>query len=211
MLPDYWQTVHRLVVICLDDLDTVMQLQLALQALRSALPQVDITLLTAHSDDQLLSLSPWTNQTLMHSTDGWKALESDASAFEEVGITSAKQNPNGFGDVVKLIRVIRAQQFDAAIIFTSEGRSPHALAYICYLAGVTIRLGQSQEFGGSILSHCVKPPSSNIHLRERHLFLLKAVGFELEELTDSRNLEPCKVSNAHPTLGHSVPFTLQSP
>lgn len=211
MLPDYWQTVHRLVVICLDDLNTVMQLQLALQALRSALPQTHITLLTAHSDDQLLSLSPWTNQTLMHSTDGWKTLESEASAFGEVSITSAKQNSNGFSDVVNLIRVIRAQQFDAAIIFTGEGRSPYALAYICYLAGVALRLGQSQEFGGSILSHCVKPPSSNIHPQERHLFLLKAAGFELEELTDGRNLEPREVSNAHPTLAHPIPFTLQSP
>ncbi|NJO76885.1 MAG: glycosyltransferase family 9 protein [Leptolyngbyaceae cyanobacterium RM1_406_9] len=180
MLPDYWQTVHRLVVICLDDLDTVRQLQLALQALRSALPQAHITLLTSYSSKQLVSLSPWADQTLMHSTDGWKALESDTSAFGEVGITSAQRNPNGFADVVNLIRRIRAQQFDAAIIFTGEGRSPYALAYICYLAGVAIRLGQSQEFGGSILSHCVKPPSGTIHPQERHLFLLKSAGFELE-------------------------------
>jgi ADP-heptose:LPS heptosyltransferase len=211
MLPDYWQTVHRLVVICLDDLDTVIQLQLALQALRSALPQTHITLLTAYSNDQLVSLLPWIDQTLMHSTDGWKALESDTSAFGEVGITSAKQNPNGFGDVVNLIRVIRAQQFDAAIIFTGEGRSPYALAYICYLAGVAIRLGQSQEFGGSILSHCVKPPSKNVHPQERHLFLLKASGFEIEELTHDKNLGPHKVSNSHPGLVHPIPSTLQSP
>ncbi|NJL38646.1 MAG: hypothetical protein HC899_19290 [Leptolyngbyaceae cyanobacterium SM1_4_3] len=124
MLPDYWQTVHRLVVICLDDLDIVMQLQLALQALRSALPQSHITLLTAYADDQLTALSPWINQTLMHSTDGWKALESNTSTFGEVGIASAKQNPNGFGDVITLIRVIRGQQFDAAIIFTDEGDRP---------------------------------------------------------------------------------------
>jgi ADP-heptose:LPS heptosyltransferase len=187
MLPDYWQTVHRLVVICLDDFNTVMSLRLALQALRSALPQTHITLLTSHSSDQLVSLSPWVDQTLMHITDGWKALESDTSAFGEVGITSAQRNPNGFGDVVNLIRRIRAQQFDAAVIFMGEGRSPDARAYICYLAGVAIRLGQSQEFGGSILSHCVKPPSGNIHPQERHLFLLKSAGFELEGLSKDMN------------------------
>ncbi|NJN90902.1 MAG: glycosyltransferase family 9 protein [Leptolyngbyaceae cyanobacterium RM2_2_4] len=208
MLPDYWQTVHRLVVICLDDLDIVMQLQLALQALRSALPQSHITLLTAYADDQLTALSPWINQTLMHSTDGWKALESNTSTFGEVGIASAKQNPNGFGDVITLIRVIRGQQFDAAIIFTDEGRSPHALAYICYLAGISIRLGQSQEFGGSILSHCVKPPSDNIHAQERHLFLLKSVGFELEELNRTSESESCQGSDTHSI--HSIP-SIQSP
>jgi ADP-heptose:LPS heptosyltransferase len=202
MPPDCWQSVHRLVMICLDDLETVLQLASALQAVRSTLPDAHITLLTSYSNTHLMPLLPWVDKTLVHSTDGWKALETDASVGE-VGKAFANRNPNGFENVLKLIKLIREQQFDAAIIFTGEERSPYALAYICYLAGVSIRLGQSQEFGGSVLSHCVKPPVNDIPPQNRHLFLLKSAGFNWEESTDEETSSH-RLDNAHPTFLQSL-------
>jgi ADP-heptose:LPS heptosyltransferase len=56
-----------------------------------------------------------------------------------------------------LISQLRQYAFDTSIIFTNARESPFSLAYICYLAGIPIRIGQSQEFGGGVLSHCVHP------------------------------------------------------
>ena len=53
----------------------------------------------------------------------------------------------------QLIPQLRDRRFDAAIILTQSGQSPYAAAYLCYLAGIPIRVGQSCEFGGSVLSH----------------------------------------------------------
>ncbi|WAL61746.1 glycosyltransferase family 9 protein [Thermocoleostomius sinensis] len=52
---------------------------------------------------------------------------------------------------------LRQHSFDAALIFTPPTRSPYAMAYACYLAGIPIRVGQSCEFGGGVLSICVTP------------------------------------------------------
>jgi hypothetical protein len=55
---------------------------------------------------------------------------------------------------------LQQQSFAAALIFTNPGRSPYSRAYLCYLAGITIRLGASCEFGGGVLSHCFPAPET---------------------------------------------------
>lgn len=65
---------------------------------------------------------------------------------------------------------------DAAIVFTTPAQSPYLFAYLCYLAGIPIRIGQSQEFGGGVLSHCIQPPLDPVSLPDYFLHLLKAVG-----------------------------------
>ncbi|MFQ4137409.1 glycosyltransferase family 9 protein [Nodosilinea sp. PGN35] len=61
-------------------------------------------------------------------------------------------------DWQRAIAWLRHQQFDAAVILTAPGQSPYTLGYLCYLAGIPIRIGQSHEFGGQVLSHCSPPP-----------------------------------------------------
>lgn len=50
---------------------------------------------------------------------------------------------------------LRQQRFAAAIILTAPGQSPYTLGYLCYLAGIPIRVGRSREFGGQVLTHCL--------------------------------------------------------
>ncbi|MBD1874329.1 hypothetical protein H6F75_12615 [Nodosilinea sp. FACHB-131] len=52
---------------------------------------------------------------------------------------------------------LRQGGFDAAVILTAPGKSPYTLGYLCYLAGIPIRIGQSSEFGGQVLSLCAPP------------------------------------------------------
>jgi ADP-heptose:LPS heptosyltransferase len=61
-------------------------------------------------------------------------------------------------DDIALIDQLVQHQFDAVIIFTQPAESPFSIAYLCYLAGIPIRVGQSSEFGGTLLSHPVQPP-----------------------------------------------------
>ena len=73
------------------------------------------------------------------------------------------------------IALLQTKEFDAAIIFTSGQRSPYKAAYLCYLAGIPLRISQSYEFGGGILTHCFHPPDSG----DPHEALLQSIGCNL--------------------------------
>jgi ADP-heptose:LPS heptosyltransferase len=153
MLPEGWGEVGRILVIQLDKpVDRVMS---ALQTLRQALPNAKITLMTtaASSQDSLP-----VDDRLIYGT-AWQNASSQSLNPVQVQELSAK---------------LRSHQFDAAVIFNNSFQSPYPLAYLCYLAGIPIRLGQSKEFGGSVLSHWVKPPPDENPV-DRHLFLLESV------------------------------------
>ncbi|HZG38397.1 MAG TPA: hypothetical protein VEZ50_06905 [Nodosilinea sp.] len=64
-------------------------------------------------------------------------------------------------DWQKSLTWLRQQQFDVAVILTRPGQSPYTLGYLCYLAGIPIRIGYSHEFGGQVLSHCSPPPEAD--------------------------------------------------
>lgn len=152
MLPD-WRNVKRLLV-TLGDIEDVMQIEPVLQILRQALANPEISLLTTPACSQVVE--SWVDEIMVYE-----------------GITGNAQRE------IDLIDKLRDRCFDAAIIFTNADESPYSLAYICYLAGIPIRLGQSQEFGGGVLSQCVKP-QSDIHPTNQFLFLLQAAGFPLD-------------------------------
>lgn len=55
---------------------------------------------------------------------------------------------------IAVIEQLKSKNFEAAIIFSSP-QTPYCVAYMCYLAGIPIRVARSPEFGGSVLSHCL--------------------------------------------------------
>lgn len=66
--------------------------------------------------------------------------------------------------------------FEAALIFVGVGQSPYPLAYMCYLAGVPIRVGWSLEFGGGLLAMWLKPPAAVRTTDDQYLTFIRAVG-----------------------------------
>jgi ADP-heptose:LPS heptosyltransferase len=74
--------------------------------------------------------------------------------------------------------VERMRGFDAVVVSTSFSQSPWPAAYAAYLAGVRIRIGQSREFGGSLLTHWVlpAPDDESAHQVDRSLRLVAAAG-----------------------------------
>jgi ADP-heptose:LPS heptosyltransferase len=76
---------------------------------------------------------------------------------------------------------LRDRYFDAAIIFTSFSQSPHPAGFVCYLAGIPLRLGESKEWGGAVLTQEVASAPDEIHQVERNLRLIEVVGFEVRD------------------------------
>ncbi|NJO04124.1 MAG: glycosyltransferase family 9 protein [Chloroflexaceae bacterium] len=65
--------------------------------------------------------------------------------FYFVALAGAGSNAS---DLQATLGQVRQEYFDIALILTGAGRSPYALAYLCYLAGIPVRVGLSAEFGG---------------------------------------------------------------
>lgn len=153
MLPEIWQNVQRVLVIQLGGLEDVVLIGPAIETLRRSLPNATITLM---SSDQVQL--PDVEQVLV---------------YESIDFTSCNAEAH-----LNLIQQLSRSAFDAAVIFTNAAESPYPLAYICYLAGIPIRLGQSQEFGGSVLSQWVtlKEPETSLN---PYLFLLESAGFPI--------------------------------
>ena len=142
-MPINWQDVKRLLV-WLGNLDD--EIQPALHLLRDSLPNVSIVLLT--SSRAIKELLPFVNETLYY-TSYWQQETAEKT----------------------LIETLQTKQLNAAIIFTNE--SPYPFAYLCYLAGIPIRIGLSAEFGGGVLSHPVQPPEN---AQNRYLYLLESAN-----------------------------------
>ena len=164
MLPEPWQAVKNILAIRLDNIGDLVMLGPSLRSLRRALPQAAITLMVSPGGRQVAPLLPWVDDVLVH-----RAVWQDLSG----------SIPQDFQREIALVNDIRNRRFDAATIFTSFSQSPYPPAHVCYLAGIPIRLGQSKEFGGALLSRWVKPLPDATHQVDRNLHLLEAAGIPI--------------------------------
>ncbi|MBL1178639.1 glycosyltransferase family 9 protein [Pantanalinema sp. GBBB05] len=159
MLPESWQTVEQLLLLCASTGQSeLVALDAVLQVIQQSLPATCITLL-------LIEPSTYRYATVSTNLNDW--------IQQTIAISYDRD--------MTFIEHIQGQSYDAAIVFTAPGQSPYALAYYCYLAGIPLRLGQSQEFGGGVLSHAVQPPIAATTLTGYYLHLLKSIGFSLAE------------------------------
>jgi ADP-heptose:LPS heptosyltransferase len=150
MLPDF-TNVQRVLVMQLGSHQDLMQTILALQKLRQLVGDATITLMVSPCSSEISIELPWVDEVFVYEGGG-----TFVDAERELA----------------LISKLRQSAFDCAVIFTNPGESPYPLAYICYLAGIPIRIGQSQEFGGGVLSEWVKLPPKETQPVDKHLFLL---------------------------------------
>jgi ADP-heptose:LPS heptosyltransferase len=127
----------------------------ALRTLKGALPKAQITLLASPDGAQAAPLLPWVDEVLVHDAVWQMGNVRGGAAPEDVPIDVEAQ--------VDVIEAIEGRQVDAAFIFTATGHSPWPAAYLTYLSGVGIRIGQSREFGGGLLTHWVEPLPDKVH------------------------------------------------
>lgn len=164
MLPEGWRDVKRALAVRLDNIGDVVMLGPALRSLRAALPGAHIALMASPAGSAVAPMLPWIDEVITE-----RVVWQDASGAMPLGPERE----------AALVERIRAGRFDAAIIFTSFSQSPYPPAYVCYLAGVPLRIGQSKEFGGGLLTEWVKPLPDHAHQVDRNLHLLAQAGLPI--------------------------------
>ena len=160
-----WSSVGKILVMRLDNIGDVLMLSPALRAIKAALPESRLTLMASPSGSQAAELLPWVDDVL-----------AVRSLWQDLG--KLEFDPGREWD---LIRTVGDRGFDAAIVFTSFSQTPYAAGYLCYLAGIPLRVGQSNEWGGSVFTTEVKSAPDQIHQVERNLRLVEAVGFPVHD------------------------------
>ncbi|MFT4040783.1 MAG: glycosyltransferase family 9 protein [Thermomicrobiales bacterium] len=156
-----WAEARRVLAIRLDNLGDVLVTTPALRAIRHALPAAELALLASPVGAQAGALNPDLDEVITYRApwmDPWAELPLDPEREQQT------------------IAELRARSFDAAVIFSSFRQSPLPAAYLCYLAGIPLRLAASIDGPGSLLTTRHRHPERMMHEVERGLDLVGAVG-----------------------------------
>ncbi|MDI7275429.1 MAG: glycosyltransferase family 9 protein [Anaerolineae bacterium] len=159
---DSWAGARRILLVRLDSLGDVLLMTPAFHAIKESQPAARLTLLTSPVGAQIRGLNPDLEEVLAYAsplTDPW--LEAPHDPEREL----------------RLVHTLCERQFDGAIIFTSFRQSPLPAALLCYLAGIPLRLGATEDGAGSLLTTRHHWPDGLYHEVERALNLVGAVGF----------------------------------
>jgi lipopolysaccharide heptosyltransferase II len=161
-----FSSLKNILAIRLDNIGDVVMTGPAIRALRQANPGAKITMMASPGGSQVTPLLPWVDDVI-----AWRAVWQDIS--KDVPVTPEKE--------LELVQLLAERAFDAAFIFTSFSQSPYPPAYACYMARIPLRVGQSKEFGGGLLSHWVKPLEEPTYQVDRNLHLLRGLDIPVAD------------------------------
>jgi len=156
-----WQSARRILAIRLDNLGDVLLVTPAIRAIKSALPHASVSLLASPTGAQVGRLNPDI---------------ADVLVMEAPWVDPWQEIPHCVDREERIIELLRERSFDAAIIFTSERQSPLPAAYLCYLAGIPLRLAASIDASGSLLTTRHRHSEEVVHEVERGLDLVGSIG-----------------------------------
>ena len=161
--PPDWTVMERILLVRPDNLGDVVMLTPALRALRAAAPPARL--------DMLVSPAGAALRPLLVDLDG---LLTVSPSWQQV----APDAPPGRLAVAEfaLVDLLAGRGYDAVVVFTSPTQSPWPAVHAALLAGVPVRVAQSDEFAGAVPSHWVTPPPEGTHQVDRCLHLIEAVG-----------------------------------
>jgi len=167
MIDGRWRSARRILAIRLDNLGDVLVTTPAIHAIKRSLPLAEIVLLASPVGAQAARLNPDLAGVIEYDApwvDPWQRLPHD----------SARE--------LAIVEQLRAEQFDAAVIFTSFRQSSLPAAYLAYLADIPLRLGLSIDASGSLLTTRQRPLDIPLHEVERGLDLVAQVGLTTDEI-----------------------------
>jgi lipopolysaccharide heptosyltransferase II len=156
-----WKHVRRLLCVRLDSLGDVLMTTPAIRAFRQSLPGCHITLLTSAAGARVTRHVPEIDDVIVFTAPWMKS-----------GAVS------GAGDLA-MRDVLASRGFDAAAIFTVYSQSALPAAYLCYLAGIPLRLAHCRENPYHLVTHWQPDPEPATLVRhevERQLRLVESVG-----------------------------------
>ena len=160
-----WLEARRILAIRLDNIGDVVMLGPALRSVKETSPAAHLTLLASPGGATAAPLLPWVDDVIT-----WR------SVWQDLG-----QLPFDPGRERELIALLAERTFDAALVFTSFSQTPHVPGYVCYLAGIPLRAGESKEFGGATLTTELRGAPDELHQVERNLRLVECLGFRARD------------------------------
>jgi lipopolysaccharide heptosyltransferase II len=155
-----WKGVRNLLCVRLDSLGDVLMTTPAIRAFKETLG-CRVTLLTSAAGAAAARHVPEVDEILTFSAP-WMKASPAACAQDEF-----------------FIKDLEKKAFDAAAVFTVYSQNPLPAAYLCYLAGIPLRLAYCRENPYRLLTHWQPDPEPAQVVRhevERQLALAAAVG-----------------------------------
>ena len=156
-----WLAARNILAVRLDNAGDAIMLGPALRAVKATSPDARITLLCTPAGAAAAALLPWVDDLIV-----WQPI------WQDLG-----QPPLDPARELDLVNLLATRRFDAALIFTSFSQTPHVPGYVCYLAGIPLRAGESKEFGGATLTTELRGAPDDLHQVERNLRLVEELGF----------------------------------
>jgi lipopolysaccharide heptosyltransferase II len=157
-----WLAARNILAVRLDNTGDVLMLGPALRAVKETSPDARLTLLASPAGATAAPLLPWIDDVTV-----WRATWQDFGGH--IAFDPRQE--------LQLISLLSERNFDAALIFTSFSQTPHVPGYVCYLAGIPLRAGESIEFGGNTLTTELHGAPDELHQVERNLRLVEHLGF----------------------------------
>jgi lipopolysaccharide heptosyltransferase II len=172
-----WDAAQNILCVRLDSLGDVLMTTPAIRALKEARPDRRVTLLTSPSGAAAARLIPEVDDVIVYQAPWMKH-------------TTARFDP---APEYAIAELLRAGNFDAAIIFTVYSQNPLPAAFLCYLAGIPLRLAHCRENPYQLLTDWVKETEPNDRIRheaQRQLDLVATVGARTADRTLSVHVPP---------------------
>ncbi|RPI22294.1 MAG: lipopolysaccharide heptosyltransferase II [Acidobacteria bacterium] len=158
-----WKNAKKILCVRLDTLGDVLMTTPALRALKESGSHPALTLLTSTVGQHVARLVPEIDRIIVYDSPWMKATEPRLNADADFA----------------LIRQLKAEKFDAAVIFTVFSQNPVPAALLCYLAEIPLRLGYCRENPYQLLTDWVpesEPQRQIRHEVRRQLDLVGSVG-----------------------------------
>jgi lipopolysaccharide heptosyltransferase II len=154
---------RNILCVRLDSLGDVLMTTPAIRALKESGPDRRITLLASPAGAEATALVPEIDDVLVYEAPWMKATPPHVDSTPERG----------------MVNRLRRLRFDAAVIFTVYSQNPLPAAFLCYLAGIPMRLAHCHENPYQLLTHWVRDPEPATVIRhevQRQLDLVAAIG-----------------------------------
>lgn len=160
--PTEWNTAKNILCIRLDTIGDVIMTTPAMALLKQSFPDRRITLMTSSAGAAIAPLIPVLDDVIVYDAPWLKATALRQSSAPEYA----------------MIDQLRSAQFDGAIVFTVYSQNPLPSAFLCYMAGIPLRLAHCHENPYQLLTHWIKDPEPDQLIRHevrRQLDLVSSV------------------------------------
>jgi lipopolysaccharide heptosyltransferase II len=163
-----WNSAKNILCIRLDTIGDVIMTTPAIRALKTSQPGRRITLMTSAAGAAIAPLIPELDDLIIYDAPWLKATAPRVNSEPEYA----------------MIERLRQAQYDAAVIFTVYSQNPLPSAFLCYMAGIPLRLAHCHENPYQLLTDWIKDPEPEQFTRHevrRQLDLVASVGCEIED------------------------------